>query len=356
MKPIKAVVLEKKGSVLTILTDEGSFQKVHYRRNVEVGAEIELSNVRQRQLFWRAAVSIAAVFLLTLIGSMGWSAYQATTAAAMISLDINPRLQLTIDQKGRVLQTESLNSDAERVLKGLPVKGEPWNQALTEIIGQSTALNYLNSDHLWVLVGYSPIKEGNALPSGVNSDEITQKIETAAQSQGMNPQVVVYQLSEAEEKKAQEKGLTLGEYALMNTAQNAGINADENTVKNTDERIKLLEEPQIKSMMDQDKRIKENNNSKAASAGINSKDKGTSGEGSDQDTHTNGNLKNNLRSQSSGHGTSSDLPPGKSKSKPADSFQGKSQRDQEAEKDNAAGNHERSGSKENWENQRAKGQ
>lgn len=141
----------------------------------------------------------------------------------------------------------------------------------------------------------------------------------------------------------------------MNTAQNAGINADENTVKNTDERIKLLEEPQIKSMMDQDKRIKENNNSKAASAGINSKDKGTSG-GSDQDTHTNGNLKNNLRSQSSGHGTSSDLPPGKSKSKPADSFQGKSQRDQEAEKDNAAGNHERSGSKENWENQRAKGQ
>lgn len=201
----KSCGLGEKGSVLTILTDEGSFQKVHYRRNVEVGAEIELSNVRQRQLFWRAAVSIAAVFLLTLIGSMGWSAYQATTAAAMISLDINPRLQLTIDQKGRVLQTESLNSDAERVLKGLPVKGEPWNQALTEIIGQSTALNYLNSDHLWVLVGYSPIKEGNALPSGVNSDEITQKIETAAQSQGMNPQVVVYQLSEAEEKKLRKR-------------------------------------------------------------------------------------------------------------------------------------------------------
>lgn len=359
MKRMKAVVLEKKGSVLTILADDGSFQKVHYRKKVEVGAEIELSNIQQHPPFWRVAMSIAAVFLLTLIGSMGWNAYQATTAVAMISLDINPRLQLTIDQKGRVLQAESLNSDAERVVKGLPLKGEPWNQALNEIIGQSTALNYLNSDHLWVLVGYSPIKEGSVLPAGVNSDEITRRIETAAQAQGMNPKVVVYQLSEAEQKKAQEKSLTLGEYALMNTAQKAGINVDESTVKNTDERIKLLEQPQIKSLMNQETHSLENNDSKAVSAGVESKNKGNSDERSNQNTNTNGNSKNNSSNQDSGYGTPPEHQPGKSVTNPMDSSQEKlqqGQKEQDAEKDNAAGSREKLGSKENGESQRTKGQ
>lgn len=355
MKPMKAVVLEKKGSLLTILADDGSFQKIRYKRNVEIGSEIELSNVQRRQPFWRVAVSIAAVFLLTLIGSMGWSAYQATTAAAMISVDINPRLQLTLDQKGRVLKAESLNSDAERVLQGLPLKGESWNQAISEIIGQSTALNYLNSDHLWVLVGYSPIKEGSAIPAGVNTDEIAQKIESAAQAQGMKPEIVVYQLSADEQKTAQEKGLTLGEYALLNTAQKAGLNVDANTVKNTAERVKLLEEPQVKHLMDQEEHLKENDDSKAASSGIISKDKGNSDEGSNSNSDTNDNSKNNPSvNQSTSHGNRTDFQSGKSANKPLDPSHGKLQQDQNEQdtmKDNAGGNRDKSGSKENEENQ-----
>lgn len=355
---MKAVVLEKKGSMLTILAADGSFQKVHYKRNVEIGSEIELSNVRQRQPLWRIAVSIAAVFLLTLIGSMGWSAYQATTAAAMISVDINPRLQLTLDQKGRVLKAESLNSDAERVLQGLPLKGEPWNQALSEIIGQSTSLNYLNSDPLWVLVGYSPVTEGKAIPAGVNIDEIAQKIESAVQAQGMKPEIVVYQLSANEQKKAREKGLTLGEYALLNTAQRAGLNVDANTVKNTDERVRLLEEPQVKSLMDQEKHLRINDNSKTASAGSVSKQKGTSDEGNN--SNSNANLKNSSSvNQSTSHGNPTDFLSGKGVSKPLDPSLGKLQQDQKGQnaiKDNAEGNREKSGSKESGENQRGKGQ
>lgn len=359
MKPMKAVVLEKKGSLLTILADDGSFQKIRYKRNVEIGSEIELSNVQRRQPFWRVAVSIAAVFLLTLIGSMGWSAYQATTAAAMISVDINPRLQLTLDQKGRVLKAESLNSDAEHVLQGLPLKGESWNQALSEIIGQSTALNYLNSDHLWVLVGYSPIKEGSAIPAGVNTDEIAQKIESAAQAQGMKPEIVVYQLSADEQKTAQEKGLTLGEYALLNTAQKAGLNVDANTVKNTAERVKLLEEPQVKHLMDQEEHLKENDDSKAASSGIVSKDKGNSDEENNSNSNTNANSKNNPSvNQSTSHGNRTDFQSGKSANKPLDPSHGKLQQDQKEQdtmKDNEEGNRDKSGSKENEGNQNQKG-
>lgn len=257
MKQLKAVVLEKKGSMVTVLASDGSFKKIRYRNPVEVGAEIKIIEPQHRQPVWLIKASVAAIFLFTFIGSMGWNLYQGTTAVAMISVDINPRLQLTIDQKGRVLQFEALNSDAERVVTGLELKGEPWNQALENIIGQSVALNYLNLDHDWVVVGYSPVKAGKENLEGVTPEDISQKIEGAAQAEGLDPKVAVYQLSAEEQSKAEEQGLTLGEFALMNTAKNAGVHAEANTVKGTKERVDLLEQPQVQKQLVKENRMKE---------------------------------------------------------------------------------------------------
>jgi len=329
MKQLKAVVLDKKGSTVTILAADGSFQKVRYRRPVEIGAEIEIAEVQQRQPLWRIMASAAAVFLLALIGSLSWSSYQGTTAVAMISVDINPRLQLTIDQQGRVLQFESLNPDAERVLAGLQLKGEPWNQALTDIIEQSVTLHYLNTDHSWVLVGYSPVKAGNELPKGVTSDDIVQRLESAAQAQGLEPKIAVYQLSAEDQTKANKQGLTLGEYALMNTAQDAGIHADANNVQNTDERVKLLEQPQVQKQMNKENQIK----------GI-PKNQEILGDGNDPGSNANINA---LQSRGNTSGNQPKAQPGNSNAKPVGSSQGDSKQDRKQEYDEQQG---KTGSKE----------
>lgn len=303
MKQLKAVVLEKKGSMVTILASDGSFQKVRYRKPVEIGAEIEITDLRQRQPLWRTLASVAAVFLFVLLGSMSWNLYQGTTAVAMISVDINPRLQLTLDQKGRVLQSEALNSDAEHVLTGLELKGEPWNLALENIIEQAVTLHYLNQGHNWVLVGYSPVKAGQEIPKGVTPDDIAQKIESAAQAEGMTPKVAVYQLGAQEQTQAKEQGLTLGEYALMNTAQDVGIQAKASTVENTDERVNLLEQPQVQKQMVKENQLK----------GI-SDNRGTTGEGNDQGNNSNQNAGDNPDNQPA-------VQPGNNVAKPSRSSQ-----------------------------------
>ncbi|MEA4902702.1 anti-sigma factor domain-containing protein [Desulfitobacterium sp.] len=275
---MKAVVLEKKDTMVTILAADGSFQKIRYRKPVGVGSEIELAKIHQHRPNWRVITSVAAILIFTLIGSMSWSFYQATTAVAMISVDINPRLQLTLNQKGEIIQFEALNSDAEDVVKGLELKGKSWDQALENIIEQSVTLNYLNSDHNWVLVGYSPLKEGKEVPKGVTSDDIAQSIESAAQAEKVNPNFAVYQLGADEQTQAKKQGLTLGEYALINTAKNAGIQAENSTVKSTDERVNLLEQPQV-----QEELTKKNN-------GV-SIHKGSLGEGSKAESGIKGNSK-----------------------------------------------------------------
>lgn len=278
---MKAVVLEKKGSSVTVLASDGSFQKIRYRKTVEVGAEIEFANSKQRQPLWRVITSVAAVFLFTFVGSMSWNFYHSKTALAMISVDINPRLQLTIDRKGRVLEFDALNSDAERVLTGLDVKGQPWDQALEKIIGQSVTLKYLNPDHDWVLVAVSPVEAGKKNLEGFASDDIVHDIEGAAQSEGVDPKVAIYQLSAEEQLQAKEQGLTLGEYALMNTAKDAGVEAEASTVKGTKERVDLLEKPQVQQQMVKEQRIKDISNNKG------NQDKGNDPEAKNSNDHSN---------------------------------------------------------------------
>lgn len=258
MSGLKAVVLEKNGTLLTVLSSDGTFQKLRHKGIVEIGEEINIPAVRQIPI-WRIGASVAVIFVMVFMGVFGWNAFQPRTAVAMLSLDINPSLQLTLDRKGRVLELESLNPDAEQLLSGLPLKGEPWEEALAQIIEQSVDMHYLSSEHTWVLVGYSLMKSDLDLPlKEINIGEIVRQVEGAAVEKGISPKVAVYELTAEEQVQAQETGLTLGEYALVNTAQKAGVKIEPETIKKTDERVRLLEKPEIQEQMKKENRIKVN--------------------------------------------------------------------------------------------------
>lgn len=258
MSGLKAVVLEKNGTLLTVLSSDGAFQKFRYKSSVEIGEELTIPALRKTPT-WRIFTSVAAIFLVVFMGVFGWSVFQPGTAVAMLSLDINPSLQLTLDQKGRVLELESLNPDAEQLLSGLTLKGEPWEKALSKIIEQSVNLHYLDAEHTWVLVGYSPMKPDRELSSKqINSDEIAKQVEGASGEKGISSKVAVYELTAEEKVQAQEKGLTLGEYALVNTAKKIGLNVEPEAIKKMDERGQLLEKPEIQDQMKKENRIKVN--------------------------------------------------------------------------------------------------
>jgi hypothetical protein len=266
MSRLKAVVLEKNGSLLTVLSSDGSFQKVRHKGKAEIGSEIEISTPMISPV-WRIGASVAAIFLMVFMGIFGWNAFQPRTAVAMLSVDINPSLQLTLDREGRVLEQQFLNPDAEQVLSGLSLKGEPWKEALGEILEKSVDLNYLNPQHNWIIVGYSPIEPDYILPPDeMNPEIISEQVEEVVSEKGITPKVAVYELSAEEHSRAQETGLTLGEYALVNTAQKAGVHVEPQEVKKTDERVRLLEKPEIQEQMIKEKRIKGNSKALPATA------------------------------------------------------------------------------------------
>ena len=257
---MKAVVLEKSGSRYTVLGQDGTFRQVHRRLNAEVGEEVQIqpwteyfSGVR---LWAGAAAAAAALFLLVLTTLLGWTPYQAPTAVALLSVDINPSLQFALDNQGHLLKFQTQNEDAKRMLSQIDLTGKPIDEVLGQIVTQAYNQKFLNSEQHWIVVGYSPMtdKTSEQMPKELNENQIITWITEIVEKKGFTPQVAVFPLTSQERELAQKGDLTLGEYALWQTAQKAGVVTQPEKLKDTSERVRLLENPQVQAQIKSEKK------------------------------------------------------------------------------------------------------
>ena len=255
MSKMKAVVLEKSGSRYTVLGQDGTFRQVHRRLNAEVGEEVQIqpwtesfSGVR----IWAGAV---ALFLLVLTTLLGWNLYQAPTAVALLSVDINPSLQFELDNQGHLLKFQTQNEDAKRMLSQIDLKGKPIEEVLEQIVTQAYDQKFLSSEQHWVVVGYSPMtnKTLEQMPKELNENQIISWVTEIGEKKGLTPQVAVFSLTSQERELAQKGDLTLGEYALWQTADKAGVVTQPEKLKDTSERVRLLENPQVQAQIKAEK-------------------------------------------------------------------------------------------------------
>jgi len=253
MSKTKAVVLEKSGSRYTVLDQDGTFRQVHRRLNVEVGEEIQIqswteyfSGVR----IWSGAV---ALFLLVITSILGWNMVQAPTVVALLSVDINPSLQIEMDNQGHFVAFETQNEEAKRMLNKIDLKGKPIEEVLGQIVSQAYDQKFLSTERPWVVVGYSPMtnKTLEQMPKALNKHQIISWVTESGEKKGLNPQIAIFSLTSQERELAQKQDLTLGEYALWQTADKAGVVTQPERLKDSSERVRLLENPlvqwQIKS-------------------------------------------------------------------------------------------------------------
>lgn len=246
MSKMKAVVLEKSGSRYTVLDQAGTFRQVHRRLNAEVGEEIQIQSWTEYFNGVRIWAGAAALFLLVLTTLLGWTLYQAPTAVALLSVDINPSLQFALDNQGHLLNFETQNEDAKRMLSQIDLKGKPIVEVLEQIVTQAYDQKFLSTEQPWVVVGYSPMTNKNLeMPKELNENQIISWVTEIGEKKGLTPQVAVFSLTSQERELAQKGDLTLGEYALWQTADKAGVVTQPEKLKDTSERVRLLENPQV---------------------------------------------------------------------------------------------------------------
>lgn len=91
----------------------------------------------------------AVVTLLIAAGAFGWNTWQLNAVAAVVSLDVNPSIELKINRQERVLSCTPLNGDAAQVLfemdGGADLEGAKLDVAVNAVVGALVRHGYLDS-------------------------------------------------------------------------------------------------------------------------------------------------------------------------------------------------------------------
>lgn len=216
----RGLLLEKNGGGV-VLTAEGEFCRISSPTG-EIGEEVPFSRGVARR-WWTLA--LAAAVLAMLVG-LGAYQYGYARPVAYVALDINPSLELGIDRKERVIEVNSLNGDAGRLVTGLSLTGRSVTEAIAIVIARAEEMRYLSPECPGVvLITVAPVRQGVAVPE---TKRLAQAAVQQLEKKHVPAKVVAADVGASLRKEARRVGLSPGRYALK---VGAGSNKQVMTVR-----------------------------------------------------------------------------------------------------------------------------
>lgn len=163
----------------------------------------------------------AAALALIVGGMLGASGYrQSRQAEAVISLEVNPGIELEINKKDEVLAARGLNSDGEKLIakeraEGTKLEGARLETAVSALVGTMVDDGYLSEYANSVLVTVS----GKNTEKSISIEQsLMVQVDTAMTEKGVDGAIIGQSVINDEklEKTAQELGVSTGKASLIN--------------------------------------------------------------------------------------------------------------------------------------------
>lgn len=167
----------------------------------------EANVLKQNRPLRMAACMVAAVFMLC----VGLFYFTQPKVDSLVSIDVNPGIELSIDAADRVLDCKALNSDAVKVLDGMDLKQKPLDVATDAIVHSLVQNGYLqaNSEDNAILLS---VASANTERTKVLQKKLAVSVNTVLKQN--NAQAVVLQQSDALTQDldsfAKEKQISVG--------------------------------------------------------------------------------------------------------------------------------------------------
>ncbi|OOM49999.1 anti-sigma-I factor RsgI family protein [Clostridium beijerinckii] len=206
----RGIIMEIKKSYAIALNDNGIMEKIAPKKDMKIGQKIfyfeddlikaSNSGTYRYNNFIKSIGAIAALFLIvfTFFHTM-----KSDTAYAVVSLDINPSIQIEADNKLKIIRVEGVNNDGKNI-DFTDVKGISLDEGIQKIKEKLIEKKYLDTNRE-VLVGFAFIK--NEDNSAYEKD-----IKDVIQST-FNTEKVTYVKGDKEDvDEAKTKGISLGRY------------------------------------------------------------------------------------------------------------------------------------------------
>lgn len=115
--------------------------------------------------------SVAAALIVCIAGVLAFGKGGASEAAAIIGLDVNPSIQLSVDDNGKVIEASAVNKDGEKILDDMSLAGTDMKVAANAIVGSMLQQGFLNdiSNSILVSVQAKDSAKGTSLQEELSS-------------------------------------------------------------------------------------------------------------------------------------------------------------------------------------------
>lgn len=162
----------------------------------------------------RSLAAIAAVFVLVIAGIFLAGRFQGgntSALAAVVSLDVNPGIELNVDKNEKVLSAKGVNDDGREVLDGMDLKGSDLDVAVNAIIGSMLQHGYLDDAANSILLSVSGV-------DGYDADKLQAELTERVSKRLSDCAVLSQNVSDADSElveKANKYGITVGKAKLI---------------------------------------------------------------------------------------------------------------------------------------------
>ena len=168
----------------------------------------------------RKWTTLAAACLAVILLCGGGVFYQrAHAVASVVSLDVNPSIELKVSRNEKVLVCTPLNEDAKAILadmsNGADLKGAKLDVAVNAIVGSLVRNGYLDSISSAIMIS---VEDKDTARAEKLQRELTSAVDGVLQTSEAKAAVLTQTLTQdaAREQQARENNISTGKAALVN--------------------------------------------------------------------------------------------------------------------------------------------
>ncbi len=130
-----------------------AFDQVHAEENLKVGARAFLTRKTRGYRRWSIGRRLLPIFACLLLLLAGWGGYRLYfTPTSLISIDINPSMELEVNRFDRVIAVRGYNPDGEALASSMNVKYLDYAEAVERVLDDPRVGEYLSGDAILSIV------------------------------------------------------------------------------------------------------------------------------------------------------------------------------------------------------------
>lgn len=194
------------------------------------GTVINMTTKKMANRKWTSL--IAACLAVMLLGGGGVFYQRANAVASVVSLDVNPSIELKVNRSEKVLACTPLNEDAKAILadmsNGADLKGAKLDVAVNAIVGSLVRNGYLDSISSAIMIS---VEDKDTARAEKLQRELTSTVDGVLQTSEAKAAVLTQTLTQdaGREQQARENSISTGKAALVNRvlALNSTLKFDE---------------------------------------------------------------------------------------------------------------------------------